>query len=101
MTKIEWMEGDDLGFGRPSDHECQCSRAEDEYVMHVIEGTVSLEHTVCGKRIEDDGYIEIWSTVEPIPVRATFVDLGMSPSTPNGPAEHNGFWWEIAPRPQA
>lgn len=99
MGKIEWTEvGPDEVRPHPSDYECQCSRNEDEYLMHVTEGIVSIEHTVCGKQVADDGYIEVWSTVEPIPVTARFIDLGMSPSTPNGPAEHNGFWWELGPR---
>ena len=105
MAKIEWIElDDDLdldGFVHPSELMCQCSQKEDnEYLLHVTEGTVSIEHAPCGKTIEDDGYIEIWSTVEPIPITARFVDLGMSASTPDGPAEHNGFWWELAPREQ-
>lgn len=86
MTGIGWTE------------KCSCrDRDEDDYVLHIEEGTASVEHTACGKRIEDDGYIEVWSTTEPIPIRAVFVDLGMSDDTPDGPAEHEGYWWELSP----
>ena len=94
----------DLGRGevaeRPSDYECSCKdRNPDDHVLTITEGRPAVTHVVCGKQIDDQGYIEDWNTSEPIPVRVEFVDQGMSAATPDGPAEHNGFWWEISPRP--
>lgn len=81
---------------RPSDYECSCeNRNPDDHVLTLTEGTPVVTHVACGKQIDDQGYIEDWNTSEPIPVRVEFVDEGMDPYT----GEHNGFWWELSPRP--
>lgn len=83
----------------PSDHECRCKdRNPNDHTLTIEEGTPSVIHTVCDKPIDVDGYIEVWNTIEPIPVRVEFEDFGWTPSTPNGPAEYNGFQWTIEPR---
>ena len=98
MAKIDFTRvPDDLPdtLGRPSDHDCVCDeRDPNDHFLTVDEGTPAVTHGVCGKRINDDGYIEDWNTVAPIPVRVEFIDEGMNHYT----GEHNGFWWEISPR---
>lgn len=98
--RVDWQPLSEPPGLHPSELECQCrDRVEDDFLLHVTEGSIGIEHTACGKPLgEELAYPEDWSTTEGIPVSVHFVDLGMSPSTPNGPAEHNGYWWEIVPR---
>ena len=97
MAKIDFTRvPDDLSdtLGRPSDHECVCDKRDsNDHLLTIDEGRPAVTHGACGKQIADDGYIEDWTTAEPIPVHFEFINEGMDYYT----GEHNGFWWEISP----
>lgn len=58
----------------PSDSECGCPNPDDQYLMEIDAGSVSLIHKACGKQARGD-YLDLVE-MAPIPVTVTAVPYG-------------------------
>lgn len=73
---------------------CDCE-ARGDAILSLDDGMVTLIHEACGMPLDVDT-AEV--SIDSMPVRVEFVDLGWTASTPSGPAEWEGGYFDVKPR---
>lgn len=96
MARFEWTEVDPESLGPPLEV-CQCPSPWTDCTLNFEDSSLTIWHKECDKQIDIEDPLTC-VTIEDMPVSVEFVDLGMTTAGPWGPAEWDGFYFEVKPR---